>query len=90
MKFKLTVNGSSILVDALQLEIITDTLSDAEHLTESHVGANQGSQGYQNAFVPLIKPVVTHELFTVAPISQDYIDTIKLTMKVNDSLSKNL
>jgi len=90
VKFKLTVNGSSILVDALQLEIITDTLSDAEHLTESHVGANQGSQGYQNAFVPLIKPVVTHELFTVAPISQDYIDTIKLTMKVNDSLSKNL
>lgn len=89
MKFKMTVNGHNILVDARQLEIITDTLADAEFLTESHVGANQGSQGYQNAFVPFIKPVITHELFTVAPISQDYIDTIKLTMKVNESLSKN-
>ena len=89
MKFRLTVNGNNILVDARQLEIITDTLSCAEHLTETHVGNNQGSQGYQNAYVPAIRPVTTHELFTVAPVSQDYIDTIKLTMKVNDSLSKN-
>ena len=90
MKFKLTINGHHILVDARQLEIITDTLSCAEHLTETHVGNNQGSQGYQNAYVPAVKSITTHELFTVAPVNQDYIDTIKLTMKVNDSLSKNI
>lgn len=84
MKFRLTVNGNNILVDTRQLESLIDILADAEHLTESHVGNNQGTQGYQNAFVPAIKPVITHELFTVAPISQDYIDTIKLTMKIND------
>lgn len=84
MKFKMTVNGHNILVDANQLDVITNTLADAEFLTETHVGNNLGSQGYQNAFVPAIKPVITHELFTVAPISQDYIDTIKLTMKLND------
>jgi aerobic-type carbon monoxide dehydrogenase small subunit (CoxS/CutS family) len=90
VKFRLTVNGNSILVDARQLEIIIDTLTSAEHLSETHVGNNLGSQGYQNAFVPVIKPVVANDLFLVAPINQDYIDTIKLTMKVNDSLSKNL
>ena len=85
MKFKMTINGHHVLIDAGQLEILTDTLSFAEHLTETHVGHNMGSQGYQNAYVPAIKPVVTHELFTVAPVNQDYIDTIKLTMKLNDT-----
>jgi len=78
----MTINGHSVLVDARQLEILTDTLSFAEHLTETHVGNNQGSQGYQNAFVPVIKPVTTHEIFVVSPVNQDYIDTIKLSMKL--------
>lgn len=84
MKFKLTINGNSVLIDARQLEILTDTLSFAEHLTETHVGNNKGSQGYQSAFIPVIKPVVTHELFTVSPVNQDYIDTIKLSMKLTE------
>jgi aerobic-type carbon monoxide dehydrogenase small subunit (CoxS/CutS family) len=85
----MTINGHHVLVDAGQLEILTDVLAGAEHLTETHVGNNLGSQGYQNAFVPVIKPVTTHEIFTVAPVNQDYIDTVKLTMKINDNLSKN-
>jgi ribosome-interacting GTPase 1 len=76
-------------VDIHQLETIIDTLADAEHLTETHVGTNLGSQGYQNSFVPVIKPVVANDLFNVMAINQDYIDTIKLTMKINDNLSKN-
>ena len=82
----MAINGHSVLVDARQLEILTDTLSFAEYLTETHVGAGQGSQGYQSAFVPVIKPVVTHEIFTVAPVNQDYIDTIKLSMKLDNKL----
>jgi aerobic-type carbon monoxide dehydrogenase small subunit (CoxS/CutS family) len=85
LKFRLTVNGNNLLLDIHQLEKIIDILAGAEHLTESHVGTNQGSQGYQNAFVPLIKPVVPNDLFNVVAINQDYIDTIKLTMKLNDS-----
>jgi aerobic-type carbon monoxide dehydrogenase small subunit (CoxS/CutS family) len=81
----MTINGHNVLVDARQLEILTDTLSFAEHLTETHVGNNLGSQGYQNAYVPTIKPVVTHELFTVAPVNQDYIDTIKLAEKLTET-----
>ena len=86
MKFKMVINGHSVLVDVGQLEILTDTLSCAEHLTEMHVGNNQGSIGYQNAYVPIIKPVVPHELFTVSPVNQDYIDTIKLSMKLEKNL----
>jgi aerobic-type carbon monoxide dehydrogenase small subunit (CoxS/CutS family) len=84
LKFKMTINGHHVLLDVGQLQILTDTLSFAEHLTETHVGNNQGSQGYQNAYVPAIKPVVTHELFTVAPVNQDYIDTIKLATKLDN------
>ena len=85
MKFKMTINGHNVLVDAGQLEILTDMLSHAEHLTETHVGNYQGSQGYNNAYVPVIKPIVTHELFAVSPVNQDYIDTVKLTMKLDDN-----
>jgi len=85
VKFKMTINGHNVLVDAGQLEILTDMLSHAEHLTETHVGNYQGSQGYNNAYVPVIKPVVTHELFTVSPVNQDYIDTVKLTKKLDDN-----
>ena len=86
MKFKMTINGHHVLLDVRQLQILTDTLSFAEHLTETHVGNNQGSQGYQNAYVPAIKPVVTHELFTVAPVNQDFIDTIKLAEKLTETV----
>ena len=86
MKFKMTINGHHVLLDVGQLQVLTDTLSFAEHLTETHVGNNQGSQGYQNAYVPAIKPVVTHELFTVAPVNQDYIDTIKLAEKLTETV----
>lgn len=86
MKFKLTINGHHVLLDVGQLQVLTDTLSFAEHLTETHVGNNLGSQGYQNAYVPAIKPVVTHELFTVAPVNQDYIDTIKLAEKLTETV----
>ena len=86
MKFKLTINGHHVLLDAGQLEILADTLSYAEHLTETHVGNNLGSQGYNNAYVPTIKSVVTHELFTVAPVNQDYIDTIKLATKLDETV----
>lgn len=86
MKFKMTINGHHVLLDAGQLEILTDTLSFAEHLTETHVGNNLGSQGYNNAYVPTIKSVVTHELFTVAPVNQDYIDTIKLATKLDETV----
>lgn len=86
MKFKLTINGHHVLLDVGQLQVLTDTLSFAEHLTETHVGNNLGSQGYQNAYVPAIKPVVTHELFTVAPVNQDFIDTIKLAEKLTETV----
>jgi len=86
MKFRLIVNGNNLLLDLSQLEKIVDVLTDTELLTESHVGANQGSQGYQNAFVPVIKPVVPHDLFHVFAVSQDYIDTIKLSMKLEKNL----
>lgn len=90
MKFKMTINGHHVLVDVGQLEILTDMLASAEQLTEMHVGAGLGSQSYQNAYIPIIKPVVPHEIFVVSPMNQDYIDTVKLSMKLNEQTSKNL
>jgi aerobic-type carbon monoxide dehydrogenase small subunit (CoxS/CutS family) len=84
VKFRLTLNGNNLLLDIHQLEKIVDILAGTEHLTETHVGNNLGSQGYQNSFVPVIKPVVANDLFNVVAINQDYIDTVKLSMKLTD------
>jgi hypothetical protein len=84
----MTVNGHSILLDTRQLEVVMDTLSFGEHLTEIHVGNHQGTQGYNNAYMPAIKPIIAHELFTVAPVSQDFIDTIKLAARLEDETQK--
>ena len=53
-------------------------------MDEKHVGSDKGTQGYCNAYVPLVyKPKLATTLECL-PIDVDLIDTIKLTMKLND------
>jgi hypothetical protein len=53
-------------------------------MSEKHVGADNGSQGYNNSYVPLVyAPKNLPEIFKCQPVEQDLIDTIKLTMTLN-------
>lgn len=83
MKFQLTISGKNIILNQHQLEILLTAVQDAEQLGEKHVGNGQGSQGYQKAYVPVVEVKQPHEWLNASIVSDDYIDAIRLTMKVN-------
>jgi len=47
------------------------------------VGAKKGSQGYDNAYVPTVERKPTHEWLQAAVMPDDFVDAVKLTMKLN-------
>jgi hypothetical protein len=82
MKFVVKVQGKDLLLDANQVERLIDVIDGADIYGERHVGANQGSQGYNNAYVPTIVTAPTHTWFEVKTMPDDLIDTIRLSMKL--------
>jgi len=81
---QLRVGGNNFLLPPDRLAAIMETLSGCEVLEEKHVGTDKGTQGYGNAYVPVVyKPKLSRSLLC-EPIDDDLIDTIKLTMKLND------
>lgn len=83
MKFQINISGKNIILNHHQLEILLTAVQDAEQLGEKHVGNNQGSQGYQKAYVPIVEVKQPHEWLNSLIVSDDYLDAIKLAMKVN-------
>lgn len=83
MKFQLNISGKQIILTQHQLAILLTAVQDAEQLGEKHVGNHQGSQGYNNAYVPLVEVKQPHDWLQVHIVADDFIDAIKLTMKVN-------
>jgi hypothetical protein len=83
--FQLRVGSNNFLLPPDRLAILMATLKGCEVMDEKHVGTDKGTQGYDNAYVPLVyKPTVLSEALPCKPVDQDLIDTIKLTMKLND------
>lgn len=82
---QLRVGAKNFLLTPDKLAVIVDTMRDCEVMDEKHVGTDKGSQGYMNAYVPLVyKPKSLPDTLSCTPVDQDLIDTIKLTMKLND------
>ena len=79
------VGDRQFLISPEGVAKIMDVVKDCEVMGEKHVGTYKGTQGYGNAYVPLVyKPTVLSEALPCKPVDQDLIDTIKLTMKLND------
>ena len=82
---QLRVGECQFLIPPDRLATIMATLRGCEVMGEKHIGTNKGTQGYDNAYVPLVyKPKVLSGALPCKPVDQDLIDTIKLTMKLND------
>lgn len=82
---QLRVGAKNFLLTPDKLATIVDALKGCEVMDEKHVGTDKGTQGYSNSYVPLVyQPKQLPEHLSCLPIDQDLIDTIKLTMKLND------
>ena len=83
MKFVVTISNRKCLFTAEQLEQFIDVLSDCEVYEETYVGPNKGSCGSNNAYVPVIKPSEVDVWFDAKVMRDDFVDTIKLRMKLD-------
>ncbi len=81
---QLNVGSKAFLLTPDKLATIMATLKGCEVMDTKHVGADKGTQGYGNSYVPIVYEPKLSEALTCTPIDQDLIDTIKLTMKLND------
>lgn len=81
---QLRVGTKNFLLTPEKLGAIMQAVQDCEVMDEKHMGTDKGTQGYMNSYVPIVyKPKLATTL-ECQPIDDDLIDTIKLTMKLND------
>jgi len=82
---QLRVGAHEFLLTPEKLGVIMGAVKGCEVMSEKHVGTDKGTQGYSNSYVPLVfTPKQLSEVLKCQPVDQDYIDTVKLTMKLND------
>jgi len=84
MKYMLDISGQKVLLSHTQLEIITETIAGAELLTSKYQrGAPSG-----NNYAPHVETLLLHEWFKPAIVEDDFIDTVKLSMKLQAEKDK--
>lgn len=83
MRYLINISGKNLVLTEPQLALLMTAVQDADLMDQKHVGKNLGSQGYDNAYIPTIEHKQTHEWLQVNVMPDDYIDAIKLTMKLD-------
>jgi hypothetical protein len=83
MRYQINVSGKNLALTEPQLALLMTAVQDADLMDQKHVGAKKGSQGYDNAYVPTIESKQPHEWLQVNVMPDDFIDAIKLTMKLD-------
>jgi hypothetical protein len=61
---------------------MVDILRDAETFEDKHVGKGKGTHGYDNTYITAVHIKPLHDWFTASPMPDDYVDALKLTMKM--------
>lgn len=82
MRFVVKVNDRKLLLSAAQVEDLVELIHGCDYYEEKYVGADNGTLGSNKAYSPEIKPCVVDEWFDAKVMRHDYIETIKLAMKL--------
>ena len=83
MKLQIDISGKKILLTEAQLSVLLTAVQDAEILGEKHMGNGLGSQGYQKSYIPVIECKQPHEWLTATVVSNEFIESTKLIMKMD-------
>jgi hypothetical protein len=83
MRYKVSVSGTALLLTQHQLEILMTAVQDAEQLAEKYIGNHKGSQGHNNAYVPMLEVKQPHDWLGVTLVADDFVDATKLAMKLD-------
>jgi hypothetical protein len=85
MKYQLAISNRHIILTEAQLELLITAVQDADQLSEKYVGSGAGSQGSGNNYVPVIERKLLHDWLQVQVMQDDYVDAVKLSMKLSPS-----
>ena len=83
MRYQINISNKNLALTELQLTLLLTAVQDADLMEQKHVGAKKGSQGYENSYVPTIEHKQTHEWLQVNVMSDDFVEAIKLAMKLD-------
>lgn len=85
MKHVLEISGQKVLLSTAQIEIIAEVMAGVEVITNKYMrNASNGSN-----YIPQIETPLMHEWFKTTMVHQDYIDTVKLSMKLQAEENKS-
>ena len=83
MKYIFELNGDRKLVFSEdQLAAFIAAMEPTDTMVNKHVGNNKGTHGYSNSYVHAIEPTNLMEWLRVTPVTDDYVDTLKLAAKL--------
>jgi hypothetical protein len=83
MKYKISVGGTTLILNQTQLDTLMAAVQDAYQMSEKHVGTGKGSQGYNNSYIPTIEIKQPHDWLGVTLVAEDFIDATLLAMKLD-------
>ena len=83
MKFIVAINSRKCVFTPELLAKFYGVIEEAEVYDEVYVGPGKGSTGSNNNYNPVIKPAAPDEWFEARVMSDDFVDTIKLRMKLD-------
>jgi hypothetical protein len=82
MRFVVMINSRKCVFSPELLEQFVEVLAGADLYDEVYVGSGKGSTGSNNNYNPVIKPAVPDDWFEARIMRDDFVDTIKLRMKL--------
>lgn len=83
MKFLFELSSDRKLVfSEAQLEAFIAAIDSTDTLANKHVGSNKGTHGYNNSYVHAIEPTNPMEWVRVTPVTDDYVEALKLAAKL--------
>ena len=82
MMFAVKINDRKLLLTAAQVEDLVELIHGCDYYDEKYVGDNKGSIGHSKNYEPRIHPCMVDEWFDAKVMRTDYIETIKLAMKL--------
>lgn len=81
MKFIVDLNGSKVVLNQSQLEILTTALTGAERLRDIDVGKNNGTHGYSNQYIDGIVEYHMRTSLHINVLSEDEYESMKFVAK---------
>jgi hypothetical protein len=83
MKFTLVIGGTKVVMNAEQLDALTNVLDGCDQMYDHSVEKGTGTHGYNMGYIHHIRPYNINESLEVKVMSQEQYEATKLVTKLH-------